>query len=239
MQLADYRGIISPVANKRNKDSKEADPGLTKFGRPVDRRGKPKKRKQLIPPLDSSLASVFQHLEGGWPSYINYVKVAANDGDDGDKDMQKLVETYDSLPTKRRQQITPEQLCLESGVSIKKFIAGVMPWIWMYSQTAKSVFTAIASIPVLKKTAAAALGQGKNAHKDRETFLKISGDVPTSQGSRTVIHNNPTAIAGANSQSSGLPIRLPSAASALLELEAVDQDDPANDSDVVTTYEAD
>ena len=181
---------------------------------------KPRKKRSGLPAMPSSLTVAFEHLSGGWRSYIRFVEIAAKDKDE---EMQKLLDHYRSLSKAKRADITPESLCLDAGVNIKDFLGSIMPWIWIYSNSAAAVIAATANPAVIAKTARAAMGQGKFAHKDRETFLKVTGALPSHKGSQTIINNTPVANATAGA-SSGLPIRLPSAGQDVMELEAGDMD---------------
>ena len=172
------------------------------------------------PAFSSSLSKAFSSLDGGWHSYIRYVRIAASDEKDPG-DMTKLLEHFDSLPSSQQKKITPENLCLESGVSLKTFIGSILPFIWMYSNTAASITTALYNPAVIEKTAKAALGKGRFAHKDRELFLKVSGALPTPKPSSIQILNQNSPVA---QSSSGSPIRLPSPAEDVMELEAGDNE---------------
>ena len=177
------------------------------------------RRPSNLPELPSSLSVAFSHLEGGWRSYIRFVRIAATSND---KEMQKLSDYHAALPWAKRRSITPEDLCQGAGVTLLNFIGSVMPWIWTYSNAAAAVIAATSNPAVIARTAKSAMGKGKFAHKDRETFLKVTGALPTARG--TTINNMPIASASAGSVS-GLVARLPSAGHDIMEIESSELDE--------------
>src|SRR6266571_3752703 len=153
--------------------------------------------------LSSNLSRAFSYLDGGWHSYIRFCRIAAQDEKDGGE-MTKLITHYDSLPVSQQKKITPENLCLQSGVSLKTFFGSILPWICMYSNVSASIITAMYNPSVIEKTAKAALGRGRYPHTDRELFLKVSGALPAPKPTSIQILNQNSPIA---QSSSGSPMR--------------------------------
>ncbi len=190
-----------------------------------------KHRRTTIPTLSSALTDAFTPLDGGWQSYIRFVHIAAKaEPPDKPGDMTALYNCHQALSKSKQQSMTPEALCLEAGINITTLIGSIMPYIWIYSGTKAAVIKAACNPAVVAKTAKAAMGQGKFAHKDRETFLKITGELQTNRGSNVQVNNNLTANA-ASGASSGLPLKLPTAGQAVMELEAADADDDTDTDD--------
>lgn len=183
---------------------------------------KPKKEpRRKLPELQSTLTSSFDLLSGGWRNYIRVVEIAARSAKSDDDPMVKMFNTYQKLNKKRQDLMTPEALCLESGVDIMTFLQSIMPWVWTYSNTKAAMISAAANPAVIERTVRAALGSGRNSHKDRETFLKITGAIPTARGSQTIINNTP--IAQSSSQAAQmLPIQLPSASQDIIDYDESD-----------------
>ena len=191
-----------------------------------------KRRRTAMPTLSSALTDAFTPLDGGWQSYIRFVHIAAKaEPPDKPGDMTALYNCHQALSKAKQQSMTPEALCLEAGINITTLIGSIMPDIWIYSGTKAAVIKAACNPAVVAKTAKAAMGQGKFAHKDRETFLKITGELQTNRGSNVQVNNNLTANA-ASGASSGLPLKLPSAGQAVMELEAADADDDTDTDEV-------
>lgn len=206
---------------KRGRPAKVKPPARP--AKPVGPKTIIKRHKSSLPTLSSTLTMAFAHLDGGWQDYIRFVEIAAKEGDD---DMKRLLDHYNTMTATARKNVTPEDLCqlVIPVVSVKTLLASIMPWIWTYSNAAAGVIAAVSNPAVIAKTAKMALGKSRDAHKDRELMLKITGALPTAKGSQTIINNTPTATASAASasSSSGLPIRLPSAGQDIMELEAAE-----------------
>lgn len=181
----------------------------------------PKSKKLArLPKISSSLTEAFSALDGGWTNYIRFAEVAAKEGDE---QMRKLMDTYVNTPKAERLRLTPEDLCRKSGVSIKDLFSAVLAWVWIYSNLHGSMLAAAANPAVIARTARAALGIGKNSHRDRETFLKVTGALPTARGSQTTINNN--AVATAQSAAMLAGGRLSSAGQDILALESSEYED--------------
>lgn len=176
---------------------------------------KPVKRKSGLPKLPPSPMAVdFRHLKPSWRSYIDYVSLAARDGD---KDMGKYLASYAQLSKKEQLTHTPETLCDLSGVKPADLFGSVCGQVWASSQREASMLIAINHPRVIEKTAKFAL-QAKGV-KDREMFHKGTGFLPTPKGAQISINNSPQMLQASGGNN---PLALPSMEEEMMEIEEAD-----------------
>lgn len=152
---------------------------------------------------DTPLVIAFRHIRPSWRNYIEYVDLAARNGD---KDMLRFVAVWQGLPAKDRRAVTPEQLCEMSQIKPGELVGAVCQAIWDAKSAEGSMVSAIAHPEVLKRTAASA---GKQAnYKDRELFFRVTGSLPDKKGTSVIIQNNPqTAVLSGGAQARAIPGR--------------------------------
>lgn len=182
-----------------------------------------RKCKSRNPTTITTLTTAFSNLEGGWSAYIKYVEFSAIH--DKDPDMLKLLELYNSLPKSQRNVLPPEHLCQLADIHPSKLLKAITTWVWNYSHNAASIMAAALNPAVVAKTAKSAIGNSKFAYKDRELFLRMTGALPTPKGSETIINKTLILATPGPQQTTGIPLRLPSAAQDVIDLEAADLND--------------
>ena len=138
---------------------------------------------------DTPLVIAFRHIKPHWQNYIEYVDLAARNGD---KDMEKYVKVWQGLTAKDRKAATPEQLCEMAQVKPAELVGAVCQAIWDAKSAEGSMVSAIAHPEVLKRTAASA--QKAGGGRDRELFFRVTGSLPDKKGTSVIIQNNPQTL---------------------------------------------
>lgn len=183
---------------------------------------KPKKKvasRKVLPKLPPSPMAVdFRHLKPTWRAYIDYVALAARDGD---KDMGKYLASYAQLSPKEQAIHTPETLCDLSGVKPADLFGSVCGQVWASSQREASMLIAINHPRIIEKTAKFALSP--KGVKDREMFHKGTGFLPTPKGAHISINNSPQMLQASGGGSS--PLALPSMEDDMMEIEDAEFED--------------
>ena len=139
---------------------------------------------------DTPLVIAFRHIKPHWQNYIEYVDLAARNGD---KDMEKYVKVWQGLTAKDRKAATPEQLCEMAQIKPGELVGAVCQAIWDAKSAEGSMVSAIAHPEVLKRTAASA--QKAGGGRDRELFFRVTGSLPDKKGTSVIIQNNPQTLA--------------------------------------------
>lgn len=180
--------------------------------KPAKKKSKKKSNLPKLPP--SPMAVDFRHLKPTWRSYLDYVALAARDGD---KDMAKYLVSYNQLSQREQLVHTPETLCDLSGVKPSDLFGSVCGQVWASSQREASMLIAINHPRIIEKTAKFA--QQAKGVKDREMFHKGTGFLPTPKGAQISINNSPQML-----QASGVgnPAALPSMEEDMMEIEEAD-----------------
>lgn len=143
----------------------------------------------------------FRHIKPSWKHYLEYVKLAAQDGD---TDMLKVMGSYGGLTRHEQNTIMPEQLCGLSGVPVEALFGAVCTQLWRSSRMEANIITAAAYPRVIERTAKNAAAKG--GIRDREMFHKHTGFLPSPSGPAVTINNNPqTAIVNGTQIAPGLP----------------------------------
>jgi hypothetical protein len=133
----------------------------------------------------------FRHIRPSWQHYIEYVDLAARNGDEA---MAKLRDCYQALPQRDRRTCWPEQLCQLANVTPGELVGAVCRAMWESKAAESSMVSAIAHPEVLQATADFA--RLPDGGKDRELFFRLTGSLPDKKGTSINIINNPTAQAG-------------------------------------------
>lgn len=184
---------------------------------PPVKKKKPASRKRLptLPP--SPMAVDFRHLKPTWRAYIDYVSMAARDGD---KDMARYLASFAQLSSKEQLTHTPETLCDLSGVKPADLFGSVCGQVWASSQREASMLIAINHPRIIEKTAKFA--QTAKGVKDREMFHKGTGFLPTPKGAQISINNSPQML---QATGGGSPLALPSMEDDMMEIEDAEFED--------------
>ena len=143
------------------------------------------------------LAAAFRFVEPTWRNYIAYVDAEARTGN---KDAERYVRIWQSLPRKEQQSHVPEQLCELANVPAADLIAWVTRQAWVESSAKTSLVLSFMKDRVVEKTAEFAMASPDNI-KHAELFSRQAGLVQTpgvgGRGSGTTIYNVPVASSGA------------------------------------------
>jgi len=143
------------------------------------------------------LAAAFRFVEPTWRNYIAYVDAEARTGN---KDAERYVRIWQSLPRKEQQSHVPEQLCELSNVPAADLIAWVTRQAWVESSAKTSLVLSFMKDRVVEKTAEFAMASADNI-KHAELFSRQAGLVQTpgvgGRGAGTTIYNVPVASSGA------------------------------------------
>jgi|SRR5215831_1226406 len=164
------------------------------------------------------LVLAFQHLDPNWRAYLYYVDQAAQDGD---ADMQKLVDTFKKMTRYEQDHyLSPEWLCEHAGVAPRTLLKAIVPFLYDHGHFEHTIVQSIYRPKVYIHTAKQALRSGADGFKDRELFLKTTGDVPIPRHQTTNIQ----AVGGTHSLiGKRSPIAaLPSPGEEIMELELAD-----------------
>lgn len=142
----------------------------------------------------------FRHIRPTWKNYIEYVDLAARNGDE---DMGRYVKCWLALTAKERNAHAPEQICELAKVTPDELVGAVCSAIWRAKSAEGSLVSAIAHPKILERTARAA---DKTAgYKDRELFFRVTGNLPDKKGTSVIINNTPqTLIAGGANGTGGI-----------------------------------
>lgn len=143
------------------------------------------------------LTTVFSTLKPDWRSYIEYVEIAAHEGD---AKMATMLQSYRSLAPREQKVASPEHLCDISGVDVETLLAAIVPLIWRYANAESTFITAMYAPKVLKRVGQMAT---RSSAKDRELMLKVTGILPSGKSGGTTIINAPLAQAGVQQQLQG------------------------------------
>lgn len=167
------------------------DPSLTLPGEPLYFPGGRWGHKPGPLREHSPLSASFRHIQPSWRSYIEYVDLAARNGD---TTMQRYRDCYAALTPKDRMHAWPEQVCELADVTPGELIGAVCRALWESRSAESSMVSAIAHPEVLARTAK--LARTKDNYRDRELFFRLTGSLPDKKGASINIINNPTAQAG-------------------------------------------
>ena len=139
---------------------------------------------------DTPLVIAFRHIKPSWRNYIEYVDLAARNGD---KEMDRYVKVWSGLTARDRNAATPEQLCEMAQIKPGELVGAVCQAIWDAKSAEGSMVSAIAHPEVLRRTAQSASKPG--GQRDRELFFRVTGSLPDKKGTSVIIQNNPQTLA--------------------------------------------
>lgn len=207
--MKNYRGVKSTKPRLTGKPDKPAKPAKPKPAK-IKRRGPPKepiqpkssiadspakaKRSPLTP--SDPLALAFSSLQPSWRCYLEFVALAAKEGD---KEMQKVMYALGELPSRKRDIIMPVELCDLAGIKPSDLIGAVCSQVWKVKGGTSTIISAVMEPEVITAIGRAALDL-ENGHQDRKLFVTMTGKMPDKKGTAMpaiAIYNNPQAIAAA------------------------------------------
>lgn len=175
-------------------------------------------RRPRLPKLPTStLTAAFNVIEPNWRSYMDYVRIAARDGDG---DMIRYIEVYDSLDRRTQKNILPEEVCERANVDTARLVGIVGEYLWKNSSYNVDFMKAIAHPKVVAKTIKSALSNSRTAPADRTNFLKATGFLPQPKAVIGNTFNAPLIGAGQEERP-----KLPSHEEEMKQLEAADAAD--------------
>jgi hypothetical protein len=138
----------------------------------------------------STLSTAFRHIRPNWRNYIQWVDLAARNGNEA---MARYRDCYLALPHLERLHHWPEQLCELSGVAPGELVGTVCRTLFESKAAESSMVSAIAQPELFERTVQLA---GKAEHyRDRELLFRAWGCLPDKKGSSINIINNPMAQA--------------------------------------------
>ncbi len=123
--------------------------------------------------IESPISVAFSPLPKGWRSYISFVAQSAKEGD---KDMIRYMQVYDSLSEPDRLHTTPETIADLANVKLEDLLASVVKMTFRYCRVRSSLATAMSEPRVIEDTAK--FSRSKDGTRDRELLLKVSGALP-------------------------------------------------------------
>lgn len=125
----------------------------------------------------SPLSVQFRHLQPSWRAYIQWVDLAARNGDTA---MMRVRDCYEALPAKEKATIWPEQLAELANVTPGELYGAVCRVTWEAKAAESSMISAINHPELLMQTIRLARKE-KNYH-DRELYFRMSGSLPDRKG---------------------------------------------------------
>lgn len=144
---------------------------------PTPRHGERRKPINAKIFADTPLTIAFKNIRPSWRNYIDYVDIAARNGD---KDMDKVLKIYLALTPKDQRVHSPEQLCELAQIPPSDLVGAVCREIWSAKSAESALVSAIAHPQVMNRMAK--LAQKEENYRDRELFLRASGSLPDKKG---------------------------------------------------------
>ena len=126
----------------------------------------------------------FRHIQPNWHSYIQYVDLAARQGDSA---MARFIACWQALTPRDQQAAWPEQLCYMANVTPGELIGAVCRQIWESKAAESSMVSSIAHPEMLMQTIRFA--KREENFKDRELYFRMMGSLPDRKGSSINIYN--------------------------------------------------
>lgn len=134
--------------------------------------------------VHTPISNAFRHIEPHWRNYTDYVRAAAESGDEA---MKKFMDSFNALPPRERNTAMPDQVCDLSGVAPSDLVAAVAKQLWTMKHS-ESVITASMNHPKVMEHTARNAGHILG-YKDRELFFRVTGSLPDRKGTSVVINN--------------------------------------------------
>lgn len=125
----------------------------------------------------SPLSVQFRHLQPSWRAYIQWVDLAARNGDTA---MARVRECYHALPDREKLTIWPEQLAELAGVTPGELYGAVCRVTWETKAAESSMISAINHPELLMQTIR--LARKEENYRDRELYFRMSGSLPDRKG---------------------------------------------------------
>lgn len=135
----------------------------------------------------SPLSVQFRHLQPSWRAYIQWVDLAARNGDTA---MQRVRDCYQALPAKEKLTVWPEQLAEMAGITPAELYGAVCRTTWEAKAAESSMISAIAHPEMLLKTIQFAKKEENGL--DRERYFRMTGSLPDRKGSSINIYAQAT-----------------------------------------------
>jgi hypothetical protein len=144
--------------------------------------------------------------------------------DDGNDEMTAYLKVYCGLTPREQNSVTPEQICERAQISINDLFASVMWWCSETTNVSFQLLKAASRPRALQRLAREATKAGPQHGHDRDSFFKITGDMPMPS---KYVQNNFGQPGGTNSLvgRSGPAPKLLGAGQRVLEMEQADNDD--------------
>ena len=161
--------------NARKAQQTAANPSKAALTNPP-----PSPAKKPAPlPKHSFLALGFRHLKPSWRVYIEYVRQAAREGDE---EMRKFVDAYDSIKPKYKvQSMAPEEICDLCAVKGEDLFAAVARMTWRLGDISYSGILAQGHTRTLEKILHYGTTGAENFN-DRRLVMQLAGKLPDKQG---------------------------------------------------------
>lgn len=147
----------------------------------------PPKLPKLALASRSPLAVQFRHLQPSWRAYIQWVDLAARNGDTA---MMRVRDCYQVLPPKEKSSIWPEQLCELASVTPGELYGAVCRVTWEAKAAESSMISAINHPELLMQTIR--LARKEENFRDRELYFRMAGSLPDRKGASINIYNQAT-----------------------------------------------
>lgn len=206
---ASVNRLVNKLTGKLLKNQPQSTPA------PKKTKPKAKRKPSRLPTLPPSpMAADFRHLKPSWRSYVDYVAIAARDGD---KDMARYLACLSALSQKEQDAHTPETICDLANVKPADLFGAVSGQVWSASRREATMLIAVNHPRIIERTAKSALTP--KGIKDREMFHKGTGFLPTPKGSVVNVHNSPQMMQVGGTGSSSTPLSLPTMEQDMMEIE--------------------
>lgn len=139
----------------------------------------------------SPLSLAFRHIRPNWRGYIQYVDLAARQGDTA---MARFRDCYQALPPRDKINAWPEQVCDLANVTPGELVGAVCRQLWETKAAESSMISSIAHPELLMETIR--LAKKPDNYRDRELCFSMMGSLPHKKGASINIFNTPLAQAG-------------------------------------------
>jgi hypothetical protein len=136
------------------------------------------------------LTVAFRHIKPSWRNYIDYARLAAQEGDD---DMIAFIKTFEALTRKEQRTLPPEQICELAHVKPSELFGAIAEQLWGTGLGESQILAAIEHPQVMGAVAKRA--KRKDGRGDSELFLRATGSLPDRKGASIIVNNTPVALA--------------------------------------------
>ena len=147
----------------------------------------------------SLLSLAFRHVRPNWRHYVQYVEIAARQGDSA---MQRFIECWRSLSDRERRSAWPEQICDFAAVTPAEVYGAVCRQMWETKAAESSMISSLAHPDMLLQTIRYA--KREENFKDRELYFRMMGSLPDRKGASINIFNQAAGQIGGEAPTLGL-----------------------------------